>query len=80
MRLFVKKPSAAPKSILRPSEGESDTIILRTDLFILWEETTGRIITAPDEVVAKIAQMETVVLSPDPTLPPSARRRRPRYR
>ncbi len=36
------------------------------------EETTGRLIATPDEVVTKITQMETAALSPDPTLPPGA--------
>ena len=70
LRMFVKKPSVTLKSILRTSEGAADAPSLPTDLFVLWDETTGQIITAPEGVIAKITLMEIVALSPDPTLPP----------
>jgi len=73
LRLLVKKtPSAALKSILRTTEEEKDTNILPTDQSIIRDEITSHLIIAPDEVVAKIAQMETAAFSPDPALPPGA--------
>ena len=72
LRLFVKNPSAALKSILRTTEGEKVTNILPTNLSIIRDKITGHIIPAPEEVVAKRAQIETAALSPDPTPPPGA--------
>ena len=69
-RLFIKKPSVALKYILRTTEGVTDTPSLLTDLSVIRDETTGRLITAPEEVVAKITQMETAALSPNPTSHP----------
>ncbi len=64
LRLFIKKPSASLKSIMRTTEGVTDTPSLATHLSVIRDETTGRLITAPEEVVAKITQMETTALSP----------------
>jgi hypothetical protein len=47
----------------------TDIPSLPTDLSVIREEATGHLITAPEEVIAKITQMETVAISPDPTLP-----------
>jgi hypothetical protein len=69
LRLFVKKPSAALKSILRSSEEKSDTTTLPTDLSVLRNESTGQILTSPNEVIEHLTQLETTALSPDPTLP-----------
>ncbi len=54
LRLFAKKPSAALKSILRTSEGTSDNPILPTDLSVLRDETSGRLLTTPAEVIAQL--------------------------
>ena len=72
LRLFIKKPSVALKSILRTSEGITNTPFPPIDLSVIRDETTGRLITTPEEVIAKITQMESVALSPDPTPPPGA--------
>ena len=72
LRLFVKNPSAALESIMRTTEEEKDTNILPTGLSIIRDEITGNLITAPQEVVTKIAQMKNAALSPDLTLPPGA--------
>ncbi len=40
LRMFVKKPNVALKSILRASEGTLDTPTLPTDLFVLRDENT----------------------------------------
>ncbi len=42
------------------------------DLSIIKDEATGLLITDPPEVMRKIAALETIALSPDPTLPPGA--------
>ena len=72
IRLFIKKLNVALKSILRTMKRVTGTPSLLTDLSVTWDETTDRRITAPEEVIDKITQMETVALSPDPTLPPGA--------
>jgi hypothetical protein len=72
LRLFVKKPSAALKSILRTSEGTSDNPILSTDLSVLRDETSGRMFTTSAKVIAQLEKLETKALSPDPTLPQGA--------
>jgi hypothetical protein len=70
LSMFVKKPSVALKPIMRTSEGVTDTPSLPIDLYVIRDETTGRLITAPEDVVAKITQIETAALSPDHTIPP----------
>ena len=70
--MVVKKPSVALKSILQSFMGAKASTALPTNLSILRDETTGLLITTPTEVVMKIVQMQTVALSPDPTLPPGA--------
>ncbi len=45
-------------------KNRADTSTLPTDLLVIRDETTDRLINAPEEVVAKIAQLETVSLSP----------------
>ncbi len=71
--MFVKmKSSVALKSILHSTEGDGDAPSLPADFSIIMYETTGRLITAPNEVVATIAHIETMTLSPNPALPPGA--------
>jgi hypothetical protein len=71
-KLFVKKPNTALKSLLRTAEGNTKTNTLPTDLSIIKDEVTGLLITDPASVKRKIAELETVALSPDPTLLPGA--------
>ena len=87
--MFIKKLTVSLKSILRTAEEVTDTPSLPNYLSVIRDETTGHLITAPDDVIAKIAHMETVAISPDPTLPmgplfpssgTSARHRQPRHR
>jgi hypothetical protein len=71
-RMFVKKPSVAIKPILRTFEGTTDNPTLPTDLSILRDEKSGRLLTTPSEVLTQLTQMETIALSPNPTLTPGA--------
>jgi len=70
--MFVKKPSVELKSILRTSEGTPDSSTLPTDLSVLRDEATERLLTSPSEVTTQLEKTETRALSPDPTLPPGA--------
>ncbi len=72
LRVFLNKPSVALKFIIRAVERASDNPSLSTDISILRDDTTCRLITAPEEVITKLAQLETVAQSPDPSLPPVA--------
>ena len=69
LRMFVKKPSVALKSILRTSVGTSDNPTLPTDLSILRDEKSCRLLNTPSEVLTQLTRMETIALSSDPTLP-----------
>ena len=70
--MFVKKTNIALKSLLRTAEGRTKTTTLPTDLSIIKGEATGLLSTDPLEVVRKIAALETMALSQDPTFPPGA--------
>jgi hypothetical protein len=70
--MFVKKPSVAIKFILRSAEKTTDNPTLPTDLSILRDEKSGRLLTTPSEVLTQLTLLETAALSPDPTLPPGA--------
>jgi len=72
IRLFIKKPSVALKYIMRTAKEVTNTPYLPIDLSVILDETLGRLITAPEEVFAKIKYMETTALTPDATLPPEA--------
>ena len=72
LRMFGKKPIAALKSILRNSEGTPDNSTLPTDLSVLRDEKSGRLLTTPTEVIAQMEKLEMTALFPDPTLPPGA--------
>jgi len=54
------------------AEGDKDSPFLPTDLSIIRDKVTGFLVTSPTEVITKIAETETVALSPGPTLPPGA--------
>ena len=66
--MFVNKSNVALNSILRAATGDKDSTTLPTDLSILRDETSGRLIATLSEVVTKLAQMETVAL-PGPHTP-----------
>ncbi len=68
--MFAKKPNMALKSILRTAAGNPNTNTLPTNLSIIKDKASGLLITNPPEVVEKLEELETVALSPDPTLPP----------
>ncbi len=70
--MFVKNPNVTLKSILRTAMETSTRHTLPTNLSIIKDEKTGLLITTPSRVVNTIAELETVALSPDPTLPPGA--------
>jgi hypothetical protein len=70
LRLFAKKPNMALRSILRISAGNQNTNTLPTDLSIIKDEASGLLTTNAPEVVKNIAELETIALSLDPTLPP----------
>jgi hypothetical protein len=70
--MFMKNPSVALKFLLQTSEGTPDNPTLPTDLSVLRDERSGRLLTNPSEVIAQIEKLETTALSPDPTLPPGA--------
>jgi hypothetical protein len=72
LKLFVKKPNTTLKSLLRTAAGSTKTTTLPTDLSIMKDEVTGLLITDPASVKRKRAELETIALSPDPTLPPGA--------
>jgi hypothetical protein len=72
LRMFVKKPNEALNSILSMAMGTSTQHTFPTDLSIIKNEITGLFITTPSGVANKIKELETVALSPDPTLPPGA--------
>jgi hypothetical protein len=71
-RTLIKKPSVALKYILRTAKGTTDTPSLPTDLSVLRDDITCRLITSPEEVITRLAQIETVALSPNPSLPSGA--------
>ena len=72
LKMCVKRPNMALKSLLRTAAGSTSNNTLPTDLSIIKDEGTGLLITDPLEVVNKIATLETIAISPDPTLPPGA--------
>jgi len=72
IRMFVKNPSEALKSILRTSEGTPDNPTLPIDFSVLRDETSWRLITTSSEVITQLTKLETTALSPYPTLPPGA--------
>ncbi len=59
LRIIVKKPSAALKSILRTSEGTPDNPTLPTDLSVLRDDTNGRLLATPVEVITQLEKFET---------------------
>jgi hypothetical protein len=70
--MFVKKPRVALQTILRSTTRANASTTLPTDVSLLRDETSSLLVTTPAEVVTKLAQIEGVALSPDPTLPPGA--------
>jgi hypothetical protein len=72
--MFVKKPKVALQSILRTTaEATGDNSQpLPTNLSVIRDETTGRLLVEPAEVIEKVRKLETKALSPDPSLLPGA--------
>jgi len=70
LRIFAKKPRAALNSIIRTLEGTLDNPTLPTNISVLRDETSMRLLITLAEVIAKLEKLETPALSPDPILPP----------
>jgi hypothetical protein len=70
--MFFKKPRMAIQSVLRTAVDEANTHPLPTDLSILRDESSGRLLVDPTEVIAQVQKRETQALSLDPTLLPGA--------
>ena len=69
--MFITKPKVALQSILRTAEEKADSQQLPTNLYVIREESTGRLMD-PAEVITQVEQLEIKDMSPDPTLPPRA--------
>jgi len=72
LRMFITKPKAALQFILCTAANKPDSQSLPTNLFIIGEDNTGRLLVDPAEVIAQVEILETKARSPDPTLPPGA--------
>jgi len=74
LRMFVQKPKLALQTILRTTAkvAEDNSQPLPTNLSIIRDETTGRFLVEPEEVIEQVRKLETKALSPDPTLLPGA--------
>ena len=72
LRMFLKKPKVALQSILCTEAEEDNTQPLPTDLSILRDDASGRLLIDSAEVIAQVQKLETQALSPDPTLPNGA--------
>jgi hypothetical protein len=72
--MFFKKPRVALQSILRTTAAvkEQDSQPLPSNLSIIRDEATGRLLVEPEEVIEQVRTIETRALSPDPTLAPGA--------
>jgi hypothetical protein len=70
LRMFVKKPKVALQTILRTSVAAAadHSQPLPTKIAIIRDETTGRLLVEPEEVIEQVRKLETKALSPDPTL------------
>ncbi len=68
--MFLKKPKEALQSILRTTAEEDTAQSLPTDLSIIREPNTSRLLVEPAEVIAQVHKLESRALAPDPTLPP----------
>jgi hypothetical protein len=66
----MKKNKVALQSILRTGAEEKNSQPLLTNLSIIRDDTTGRLIVDPMEVIAQVQKLEAQALSPYPTLPP----------
>jgi len=69
LRVFITKPKVALQSILRKVTEKADSQPLTINLFVLREESTGRLLMDPEEVIAQIENLEIKAMPPDPTLP-----------
>ena len=62
----------ALQSILRTAAETDDSQTLPTNLSIIRDDTTDRLVMDPVEVIAQVQKLETQALSPDPMLPQGA--------
>ena len=62
----------ALQSILRTAAEEENTQPLPTNLSILRDDASYRLLVDPAEVIAQVQKLETHAMSPDPTLPHGA--------
>ena len=62
----------ALQSILRTAAEKENTQPLPTDLSIVREDASGRLLVDPAEVIAQVQKLESHAMSPDPTLPHGA--------
>jgi hypothetical protein len=67
--MFVKKPKVALRSILRTATITSDSQVFPTDSSTVRDDTTGRLIRTPAEVIAEGENLPIKALTLDPTLP-----------
>jgi hypothetical protein len=72
LRMFIKKPKVALQSILRTVAEADNSQSLPTHLSILRDDTTGRLLADPTEVIAQVHKLETQAMSPNPTFPHGA--------
>jgi hypothetical protein len=70
--MFIKKTKVALHSIFRTTAEEDNSQPLPTYLSILRDDTTGRLLVDPAEVIAQVRKLETQTLSLDPILPHGA--------
>jgi hypothetical protein len=68
--MFITKPKANLQCILRTAAVEPDSQTLPTNLSIIKDENTGRLLVGPAEVIAQVEKIEIKALSPDSTLRP----------
>ena len=62
----------ALQSILRTAAEEDNSQPLPTNLFIARDDTTGRLLVDPAEVIEQVHKLETQTMPPNPTLPHGA--------
>ena len=60
------------QSILRTAAEEENTQPLPTDLSILRDTASGRLLADPAKDIAQVQKLETHAMSPDPTPPHGA--------
>jgi hypothetical protein len=69
---FRKKTRVALQSIFRTATRIPDSQVIPTDLSTIRDDTSGRLIRTPANVIAQVENLATKALSPDPILPPGS--------